>query len=137
MLQSCTNSCFYVKQRNRGKAQFLFFRSFLLVLEKLGQRLGTSLYFYEVLKFSCLKSQVVWQLVRKIVFIVYKILYIMFITNNHTLFPLWWKGNLVKHQKVSKYNDYDCSLFFLLNFSTNRLVLSRFWIFLYKTFLLL
>ena len=35
----------------------------------------------------------------------------MFITNNQPLFQLWWKENLVKHQKVSKYYDHDCSLF--------------------------
>ena len=32
----------------------------------------------------------------------------MFITNNHASFHLWWKENLVKHQKVSKYCDHDC-----------------------------
>ena len=35
----------------------------------------------------------------------------MFITNNHPSFQLWWKENLFKHQKVSKYYDHDCSLF--------------------------
>ena len=33
----------------------------------------------------------------------------MFITNNHGLFHLWWKEDLVKHQKVSKFYDHDCS----------------------------
>ena len=33
----------------------------------------------------------------------------MFITNNHDSFHLWWNENLVKHQKVSKYYDQDCS----------------------------
>ena len=33
----------------------------------------------------------------------------MFITNNHDSFHLWWKENLVKHQKVSKCYDQDCS----------------------------
>ena len=33
----------------------------------------------------------------------------MFITNNHDSFHLRWKKNLVKHQKVSKYYDQDCS----------------------------
>ena len=32
----------------------------------------------------------------------------MFITNNHASFHFWRKENLVKHQKVSKYNDDDC-----------------------------
>ena len=31
-----------------------------------------------------------------------------FIINNHTSFQLWWKENLLNHQKVSKYCDYDC-----------------------------
>ena len=35
----------------------------------------------------------------------------MCITNNHTLFCLWWKKSLVKHQEVSKYCDHDCKLF--------------------------
>ena len=48
------------------------------------------------------KSYVVQQLVRQLVFT-------MFITNNHNSFHLWWKKNLVKHQKVSKYYDQDCS----------------------------
>ena len=29
----------------------------------------------------------------------------MFIANNRDSFHLWWKENLVKHQKVSKYYD--------------------------------
>ena len=33
----------------------------------------------------------------------------MFITNNHDSFNLYWKENLVKHQKVSKYYDLDFS----------------------------
>ena len=32
-------------------------------------------------------------------------MYTMFVTNNYASFYLWWKGNLVKHQKVSKYYD--------------------------------
>ena len=40
--------------------------------------------------------------------------YAMFITNNHNEFHLWWKENLVKHQKVSKYYDQDCSKTFIL-----------------------
>ena len=34
--------------------------------------------------------------------------YTMFITNNRTSFYLWWKENLVEHQKVSKYYENDC-----------------------------
>ena len=34
--------------------------------------------------------------------------YTMLISNNCALFHLWWKKNLVKHQKVSKYYENDC-----------------------------
>ena len=42
------------------------------------------------------------QLVRQMV-------YTMFITNNHASFHLVLKENLVKHQKVSKYYNRNCS----------------------------
>ena len=32
----------------------------------------------------------------------------MFITNNHASFHLWWKENLLNHQKVSKYYEHGC-----------------------------
>ena len=32
----------------------------------------------------------------------------MFVSNNRTSFHLWWKENLVKHGKVSKYYQTDC-----------------------------
>ena len=31
-----------------------------------------------------------------------------FISNNHASLCLWWKKNLRKHQKVSKYYEHDC-----------------------------
>ena len=34
----------------------------------------------------------------------------MFISNNRASFHLWWKENLVKHQRVSKYYENDCCL---------------------------
>ena len=37
---------------------------------------------------------------------------IMFISNNHPLFQLWRKGNLVKHRKVSKHYETDCGTSF-------------------------
>ena len=37
-----------------------------------------------------------------------QLMYVMFINNNRTSFHLWWKGNLIKHQKVSKYYENDC-----------------------------
>ena len=39
-----------------------------------------------------------------------QLLYTMFITINHTLFHLWWKVTLVKHQKVSNHYDQDCTI---------------------------
>ena len=37
--------------------------------------------------------------------------YTMFITNNNQAsFHLWWKENLVKQQKLSKYYVHGCSL---------------------------
>ena len=33
----------------------------------------------------------------------------IFISNNRALFHLWWKENLIKHQKVSKYYENDSS----------------------------
>ena len=45
---------------------------------------------------------VVGQLVRQAV-------HIMFITNNHASIHLWWKENLLNHQKISKYCEHDCN----------------------------
>ena len=36
------------------------------------------------------------------------IVYTIFITNNHALCYLWWKENLIRHQKVSQYYEHDC-----------------------------
>ena len=43
----------------------------------------------------------IWELVSQL-------WYSIFITNNHGSFHLWWKENLVKYQKVSKYYVHDC-----------------------------
>ena len=55
--------------------------------------------------FSCVGNEgrlaanmVVRQLLRQLV-------YTMSVSNNHPSFHLWWKENLVKHQKVSKYYE--------------------------------
>ena len=37
-----------------------------------------------------------------------ELVYTMFINNNRTSFHLWWKRNLVKDQKVSKYYENNC-----------------------------
>ena len=37
-----------------------------------------------------------------------RLVYSIFITNNRALFRLWWKENLVKYHKVSKYYVHDC-----------------------------
>ena len=39
-----------------------------------------------------------------------QLVYTTFITNNHASFLLWFKGNLVKYQTVSKYYVHDSSL---------------------------
>ena len=36
--------------------------------------------------------------------------YTIFITNNRVSFHLWRNETLIKHQKVSKYYDHDCSI---------------------------
>ena len=41
-----------------------------------------------------------------------QLVYAMFISNNRTSCHLWWKENLVKHQKVSKFCEIDCRFFF-------------------------
>ena len=42
-----------------------------------------------------------------------QLVYTMFVSNNRPSFHLWWKKNLVKHRKVSKYYEADCSNFIL------------------------
>ena len=37
-------------------------------------------------------------------------LYTMFLSNNRASFHLWWKENLLKHQKVSEYCESGCRL---------------------------
>ena len=54
-------------------------------------------------------SWVVWQLAKQLV-------YTMFNENNPASFHLWWKGNLVRHKKVSKYYGDDCLHNFLFYF---------------------
>ena len=46
--------------------------------------------------------------------------YTTFISNNRASFHLWWKKNLVKHQRVSKYyeNDYSSRPFFQSRFKS-------------------
>ena len=76
--------------------------------------LGTFLIFPNFLRFffSCVgyegrsaANRVVRQLARQLV-------YTMSISNNHPSFHLWWKENLVKHQKVSKHYENICLPFF-------------------------
>ena len=38
-----------------------------------------------------------------------QLVYTIFISNNRVSFHLWWIENLLKHQKVSKYFESDCS----------------------------
>ena len=55
------------------------------------------------------KYSVVGQAVRQLV-------YTKFISNSRASFHLWWKENLVKHQRVSRYYHYDCLQNLLLYF---------------------
>ena len=66
-----------------------------------------------------LKSWVVRQLVRQLV-------YTVFISNNRASFHLWWKQNLVKHQKVSKYYENDFCFLIFLSIEFNLFVTSMF-----------
>ena len=40
--------------------------------------------------------------------------YTISITSNHVPFHMWQKKNLVKYQKLSKYNDHNCSIKIIL-----------------------
>ena len=42
-----------------------------------------------------------------------ELVYTIYITNNHALFQLWLKENLIKNQKVLKYCDHYCQQNFL------------------------
>ena len=61
-------------------------------------RLEISLIFSNFIKFSAL----IRSATRKAT-VIYHV-----ISNNHNSFHLWWKKNLVKHQKVWKYYGQDC-----------------------------
>ena len=45
-----------------------------------------------------------------------QLVYTMFISNNRAWLCLWWKENLLKHQRVSKYYENDCLQNLLLHF---------------------
>ena len=49
-----------------------------------------------------------------------ELVYTMFLSNNRASSHLWWKKNLVKHQKVSKYYENDCSPKLALSASGSR-----------------
>ena len=40
----------------------------------------------------------------------------MFVSNNCASFHLWWKENLIKHEKILKYYENDCLQNFLMLF---------------------
>ena len=61
----------------------------------------------------------------------------MFITNNLASFHFWWKEDLDKHQKFSKYNDHDCLqnfilLFVLINSHKSSQILARIYFIILK-----
>ena len=105
-----------MKLEHYRKGSVSIFQNFLACIEKmliLGGKLRTRLSIYKVLRFSRyflitkILTSKVWQLVRRLV-------YTMLITNSHLSFHLWWKQNMVKHQKVWEYYDHDCKLLGLL-----------------------
>ena len=90
---------------------FSIFPQFFASINKifiLRARLGTRLQFYEVrfeifLTFpNFLRSQVLTRLATREATRMYQ-----FITNNKASLHLWWKKNLVKHKKVTKYYKND------------------------------
>ena len=58
--------------------------------------------------------------------------YTMFISYNRSSFHFWWKENLIKHQKVSKYYENDCSCFWV-KLSLDIVLLIDFWLIEEKT----
>ena len=82
-----------------GRVQFLFLPRFLL----LGVLGYDSMKFWDFPDISeDRKPYVVRQLVGQL-------LYTMFIMPFITSFHLWWKENLLKYPKLSKYCDHDCT----------------------------
>ena len=57
---------------------------------------------WSCIQWSNIFFKVMRQLIRQLV-------YIIFFTNNHASFHLWWEENLVKYQEVSNFYDYDCN----------------------------
>ena len=110
-----------------NSAQFLFFKSFLLVLTKLSFWLGDWALGYHSMMFRqfpgiskfpkilSLKSfGSLWD----------NLVCSIFVNNNRPSFQSWWKEILVKHWKVSKYYETDCRFYrFYMHFFIN--VLSR------------
>ena len=85
----------------RGEFGFYFSGVFLLGLTKFSFWQGDCTLGYHSIWFGHFpdpKSYFVRQLLRQL-------LYTMFISNNRASFHLWWRGNWVKHQKVSKYYE--------------------------------
>ena len=99
--KNLTHSLFFIRNRPLWENFNLYFwRVFLASIDKiciLWGRLDTEFSFYELLGFCCFlisldpKSEVALKLVKQLV-------YAMFISNNHALFHLWWKKNLVNKQ---------------------------------------
>ena len=71
-----------------------------------------SLCLVEVARDSCWSQPAILGLV----LLVMQLIYTTFISNNRALFHLWWKWNLVKHQRVSIYYENDCSRYKRVDF---------------------
>ena len=94
-------------KRTTEKVQFLFFKRFLLVLTKLSFREKDEALRNNSMKFWDFPDISLFSKVLSLKS--FSNSYSQFITNNHALFHLWWKENLLNHQKVSKYYVHGCS----------------------------
>ena len=74
----------------------MFFKGFLLVLEKYLFWRGDWALGYHSREFRDLTREST------------RIYHVLFISNSRTSFHLWWRENLVKHQKIPKYYVNDC-----------------------------
>ena len=94
--------------KGSGESSISIFKIFLLVLTKFLFWQGDWTLGYHSMRFFVFflcghSARHFWKPMRQLI-------YSMFISNNCASFHLWWKENLLKYQKVSKYYDSGCSL---------------------------
>ena len=96
-----TNFRFNVKKRTTEKYYFLFFINILLALTKFSiwqEELALVYNFITFWDFPDASRPAT------------RVAHTICITDNHAPFHMWQRKNLVKYQKVSKYNDRGCSI---------------------------